>query len=119
MRVSDWSSDVCSSDLASPVTARCCARSSSSNAPSPATQRRSCTPTWASTRGSPRSPATRDRKSTRLTPVTNAHPVCRLLLEKKNIHTPNQINDELHTTANEHIELQSYIPPSYSRISQL
>src|SRR3546814_4863189 len=26
----------------------------------------------------------RDRKSTRLTPVTNAHLVCRLLLEKKN-----------------------------------
>src|SRR3546814_3228414 len=26
----------------------------------------------------------RDRKSTRLTPVTNAHIVCRLLLEKKN-----------------------------------
>src|SRR3546814_2370186 len=26
-----------------------------------------------------------DRKSTRLTPVTNAHLVCRLLLEKKNI----------------------------------
>src|SRR3546814_7754920 len=26
-----------------------------------------------------------DRKSTRLTPVTNAHIVCRLLLEKKNI----------------------------------
>src|SRR3546814_3770242 len=25
-----------------------------------------------------------DRKSTRLTPVTNAHLVCRLLLEKKN-----------------------------------
>src|SRR3546814_2913146 len=28
-----------------------------------------------------------DRKSTRLTPVTNAHLVCRLLLEKKNNHT--------------------------------
>src|SRR3546814_7329152 len=27
-----------------------------------------------------------DRKSTRLTPVTNAHLVCRLLLEKKNIN---------------------------------
>src|SRR3546814_7562763 len=27
---------------------------------------------------------TRDRKSTRLNPVTNAHLVCRLLLEKKN-----------------------------------
>src|SRR3546814_1788395 len=28
--------------------------------------------------------STADRKSTRLTPVTNAHLVCRLLLEKKN-----------------------------------
>src|SRR3546814_3134671 len=28
-----------------------------------------------------------DRKSTRLTPVTNAHLVCRLLLEKKNKNT--------------------------------
>src|SRR3546814_2513721 len=28
---------------------------------------------------------TKDRKSTRLNPVTNAHLVCRLLLEKKNI----------------------------------
>src|SRR3546814_7242141 len=28
-------------------------------------------------------PAALDRKSTRLTPVTNAHLVCRLLLEKK------------------------------------
>src|SRR3546814_1511845 len=29
------------------------------------------------------------RKSTRLNPVTNAHLVCRLLLEKKNINTSN------------------------------
>src|SRR3546814_1116659 len=29
-------------------------------------------------------PLKRDRKSTRLNPVTNAHLVCRLLLEKKN-----------------------------------
>src|SRR3546814_6551452 len=29
----------------------------------------------------------KDRKSTRLTPVTNAHLVCRLLLEKKKQHT--------------------------------
>src|SRR3546814_8399686 len=28
-----------------------------------------------------------DRKSTRLTPVTNAHLVCRLLLEKKNTNS--------------------------------
>src|SRR3546814_15824667 len=31
----------------------------------------------------PGASARRDRKSTRLTPVTNAHLVCRLLLEKK------------------------------------
>src|SRR3546814_7025651 len=31
-------------------------------------------------------PHRRDRKSTRRTPVTNAHLVCRLLLEKKNLH---------------------------------
>src|SRR3546814_1763429 len=35
-----------------------------------------------------------DRKSTRLTPVTNAHLVCRLLLEKKK------------TTTNTHVENQ-------------
>src|SRR3546814_8127653 len=31
--------------------------------------------------------AHQDRKSTRLNPVTNAHIVCRILLEKKNTHT--------------------------------
>src|SRR3546814_2512093 len=38
----------------------------------------------------PRHPSS-DRKSTRLTPVTNAHLVCRLLLEKKNKYN-NKIN---------------------------
>src|SRR3546814_8328171 len=33
-----------------------------------------------------------DRKSTRLNPVTNAHLVCRLLLEKKNRYQTNKIN---------------------------
>src|SRR3546814_6896225 len=33
-----------------------------------------------------RLPIHSDRKSTRLNPVTNAHLVCRLLLEKKKIH---------------------------------
>src|SRR3546814_15882670 len=32
----------------------------------------------------------RDRKSTRMTPVTNAHLVCRLLLEKKNTPKKNK-----------------------------
>src|SRR3546814_8260957 len=35
-----------------------------------------------------------DRKSTRLTPVTNAHLVCRLLLEKKNTKTQQQPNKQ-------------------------
>src|SRR3546814_8197524 len=35
-------------------------------------------------RSAPRSALRKDRKSTRLTPVTNAHLVCRLLLEKQN-----------------------------------
>src|SRR3546814_7962545 len=34
----------------------------------------------------------KDRKSTRLTPVTNAHLVCRLLLEKKKKQNINNIN---------------------------
>src|SRR3546814_1840459 len=38
--------------------------------------------TWSMQRGTILS----DRKSTRLTPVTNAHLVCRLLLEKKKNH---------------------------------
>src|SRR3546814_7932265 len=43
-----------------------------------------------------------DRKSTRLNPVTNAHLVCRLLLEKKNKKhrkTNTTINEELKQTA--------------------
>src|SRR3546814_2638759 len=39
-----------------------------------------------------------DRKSTRLNPVTNAHLVCRLLLEKKKRYVPfHQLNDSNHT----------------------
>src|SRR3546814_9010798 len=34
----------------------------------------------------------RDRKSTRLNPVTNAHLVCRLLLEKKKKPIPDTLN---------------------------
>src|SRR3546814_3748387 len=36
-----------------------------------------------------------DRKSTRLTPVTNAHLVCRLLLETKNNIDKNHTNTDL------------------------
>src|SRR3546814_6219905 len=39
----------------------------------------------------------RDRKSTRRTPVTNAHLVCRLLLEKKK-HTNHHTNTYTHYT---------------------
>src|SRR3546814_1518244 len=39
-----------------------------------------------------------DRKSTRLTPVTNAHLVCRLLLEKKKSHIQNDITRRRVTT---------------------
>src|SRR3546814_7368517 len=38
----------------------------------------------------------RDRKSTRLTPVTNAHLVCRLLLEKKKKTQKHNTNDRNH-----------------------
>src|SRR3546814_7672982 len=33
-----------------------------------------------------------DRKSTRLNPVTNAHLVCRLLLEKKNVYKTHKVD---------------------------
>src|SRR3546814_4454484 len=104
MRISDWSSDVCSSDL-----------STSRVLPQPARQDRerqarlrtdllSCEQSFwfspfedSSLETAHRQLRTTlqpvvggigagsvDRKSTRLTPVTNAHLVCRLLLEKKN-----------------------------------
>src|SRR3546814_3965077 len=127
MHISDWSSDVCSSDLGDPRKGmvahavgdrrladprdgradadshRCgrrCRRQRGNEgmgmvgcaidaerlgalvrvvkarvAPDPAELRLAC--------GAPGSVFGRDRKSTRLTPVTNAHLVCRLLLEKK------------------------------------
>src|SRR3546814_4913893 len=119
MRISDWSSDVCSSDLpeacrtawaacwrdsratttarfwsrkpaarswpttwwSRPATAACCSRPRRS-------RRRSSS--W----GPAASATPTDRKSTRLTPVTNAHLVCRLLLAKKKI----QITENSHQT---------------------
>src|SRR3546814_5579061 len=39
-----------------------------------------------------------DRKSTRLTPVTNAHLVCRLLLEKKKCKDRHEITESKTTT---------------------
>src|SRR3546814_1889329 len=107
MRISDWSSDVCSSDLLSVVAGKvhylvggCMAFGNrlaviaaddpdglrSQRHPGNAgdgKRARSCTAandTAAETHDTARR---RDRKSTRLNPVTNAPLVCRLLLEKK------------------------------------
>src|SRR3546814_10602050 len=95
MRMSDWSSDVCSSDLAQgprlsrsrrkdslqglPGTRprqRCARRKARQGARSATRFRRTDRPARSAR-------CALDRKSTRLTPVTNAHLVCRLLLEKK------------------------------------
>src|SRR3546814_9838012 len=132
MRISDWSADVCSSDLATIGLARHCQRPLLSqgrritrSARSFASgQRRACTiccldnwrraprPTFSpprarrapdSIRRGERAPRARDRKSTRLNSVTNAHLVCRLLLEKKKRRTnKNQQNtsDELSDNKN-------------------
>src|SRR3546814_2076962 len=102
MRISDWSSDVCASDR--PRRRARCRRdrpdqegghllrpdarhlSAEARRDRPRAQgRRRDAPAhsqiWLRRRECPQSP--RDRKSTRLNPVTNAHLVCRLLLEKK------------------------------------
>src|SRR3546814_8418550 len=52
-----------------------------------------------------RDPRHRDRKSTRLNSSTNAHLVCRLLLEKKKYKTTKSINK----TANKHRTLRIHI----------
>src|SRR3546814_7122748 len=96
MRISDWSSDVCSSDLT-----RCCgsqpvsavAEPLSSSALRKAWETKGLSPAQASHAAAGTSAmrlttftarlSLPGRKSTRLTPVTNAHLVCRLLLEKK------------------------------------
>src|SRR3546814_1697925 len=102
MRISDWSSDVCSSDLSDgqvghvvvvhdiemnpvgaggdnilyffPQAGKVSGQQAGSN-----------TGGLGSRHGREFLWCEVDRKSTRLTPVTNAHLVCRLLLEKKNI----------------------------------
>src|SRR3546814_8088460 len=105
MRISDWSSDVCSSDLSSPDTvvgdvrsstsfrrptgSRICASTSIERSIDAIDSRRvisSSSLTFAPS-GTPSETKTRcERKIGRAhvcTPVTNAHIVCRLLLEKK------------------------------------
>src|SRR3546814_1261275 len=115
MRISDWSSDVCSSDLKKSASIRgtkakavAAALSSASEAfircsISDASSTASIVSTARSSRSTYRvssSPKTRaDRKSTRLTPVTNAQLVCRLLLEKKkrinNNKRPHRHNEKI------------------------
>src|SRR3546814_9314008 len=89
MRISDWSSDVCSSDL----TMRCSSGAASTGSLSWNSIHRGRLPSESgpaerafphSTRG--QGLERLDRKSTRLTPVTNAHLVCRRLLEEKKQH---------------------------------
>src|SRR3546814_3350263 len=50
----------------------------------------------------------RDRKSTRLNPVTNAHLVCRLLLEKKNKKKIRKKHLDMHVTerTDEHMQYE-------------
>src|SRR3546814_1298221 len=86
MRISDWSSDVCSSDLGWPPRSDHDLLESSDHeffaGWLSVHQRDSSVPCRRrGAAGSLREAL--DRKSTRLNPVTNAHLVCRLLLEKK------------------------------------
>src|SRR3546814_3768695 len=117
MRISDWSSDVCSSDLpgrprqveqrvharrrsrpgagADRRRARGLGQRRADGVPGPAGRpdrphrdraRPALEPLWFGSdrrRDPDLHPPRRDRKSTRLNSVTNAHLVCRLLLEKK------------------------------------
>src|SRR3546814_7265170 len=103
MRISDWSSDVCSSDLAvryntfTDCTKRASSALESSSGPQPmsTTSSQICAP---STRPMPTTDSALNawlHATVRIqigrahvcTPVTNAHHVCRLLLEKKT-HIP-------------------------------
>src|SRR3546814_9282182 len=114
MRISDWSSDVCSSDLSGdgaifslPGAVSLVAEGGQLFIDANGTRSNGgalAADSWANValvndgakstlyiNGQP------DRKSTRLTPVTNAHLVCRLLLEKKNTHSMH--NKQKHTNA--------------------
>src|SRR3546814_9914877 len=98
MRISDWSSDVCSSDLAFSIQAW-----DPSGPPSPfggglgvfvfddgvEVGSGFFTPAWGEI-----------GRAHVLTPVTNAHIVCRLLLEKKNIHSKLKREKHMHTNKN-------------------
>src|SRR3546814_3909693 len=102
MRISDWSSDVCSSDLLAARQALSLELGVRGHAL--AARQADAAQIWSDEicprrrardgdRGRPFRPLRhqlrpdpRDRKSTRLNSVTNAHLVCRLLLEKKKKH---------------------------------
>src|SRR3546814_3581252 len=118
MRISDWSSDVCSSDLGLrtellDVLAQRCRRISLACTqarfgavwiayprPSRLGVDRFLALLGAHARGVGATMV--DRKSTRLTPVTNAHLVCRLLLEKNKTNVSNiDIQTNTHIS-NEH-----------------
>src|SRR3546814_6989543 len=105
MRISDWSSDVCSSDLLVVKAQRLRRPAGDRQIALPAdpldlesrAQPVVAADVIAAHEGAVGRDAARiaeDRKSTRRTPVTNAHIVCRLLLEKKN---QQQITPTQHT----------------------
>src|SRR3546814_7197043 len=102
MRISDWSSDVCSSDLTNRIVEQRFTHAADYHPVAGSFERhlgRAAIRIWPPsldrrTDGDRalihQYPSTSliafvylDRKSTRLTPVTNAHLVCRLLIEKK------------------------------------
>src|SRR3546814_2217525 len=103
MRISDWSSDVCSSDLSSTSVFVSGTRANGAvinSGPTSTTSTQTASRPWLRPGGDVVSrnegslcaslinfTLFSDRKSTRLNPVTNAQLVCRLLLEKKTQHT--------------------------------
>src|SRR3546814_3492463 len=93
MRISDWSSDVCSSDLnqiaSRTVGVGCEGRNNrlhfhADTAPAACERGDFSLFAFSCHLAQRLAFIALDRKSTRLTPVTNAHLVCRLLLETKN-----------------------------------
>src|SRR3546814_3897731 len=102
MRISDWSSDVCSSDLAALIL-RDLVFIGGEDLGDLGLDRTGVARLLQSlaiddhARGVAAFEHLLDRKSTRLTPVTNAHLVCRLLLEKKKNKTTTQLRTTLHS----------------------
>src|SRR3546814_1996914 len=82
MRISDWSSDVCSSDLGCAACSDACGAAASTSAVARESGLNTDGDMVFSLRVAGQT-CCGDRKSTRLNSSTNAHLVCRLLLEKK------------------------------------